>query len=149
MASPRKPPEPLPSAFDNMPAWIKSRLNQYMFIAGALAALLYLFGLLKPVVDSGPMPFPARQEVIDSGKAANEKIDTLQKALTETLETAKTANAAAQQALTQTSEFRLDRLLTTKAQLEDQIRRNPNDLSLRTALAHTELDIQNIPMAKK
>lgn len=120
-----------------------------MLIAGAIAGALYIVGALKPAIDSGPMPFPARSEIGDLENKVNGKLDTVSKSLNEGLEAAKVANQAAQQALTQTTEFRLDRLLQTKASLEDQIRLHPNDQSLRIALEHTKLDIQNLPMVKK
>lgn len=128
------------------PKWYASRANQVVLAAAALAALTYFFGALKPVVDSGPMPFPARTELGDLHKDFEGHLNTIDKTLNETLEVARAANTSAQQAISQTNEYRLDRLLQLKIQLEEQIKKSPGDAALKASLARTDIDIGKLTM---
>lgn len=127
----RKPP----------PKWFEVRSNQVILAAAALAALTYFFGGLKSVLDSGPLPLSGRTELTDLHKEVEGHIATLDKTLNDTLEVAKTANAQSQAALSITNDYRLDRLLQQKIQLEDQVAKSPGDSALKAALARTNIDI--------
>jgi hypothetical protein len=137
----RAPPPPA--------AWWHTRSTQVILGAAAFTALMTLFGYLKPVFDSGPLPVPSRAELGDLHKDFEGHLTTIDKTLNETLEAAKAANVTAQQAISQTNDYRLDRLLGQKMDLEDRIKKNPNDTSLRTALEHVQLDIASLPMPKR
>lgn len=138
--TPRKAPPP--------PAkWYEIRANQITLAAGVVAALIYFLGGVKPVLDSGPLPVAGRNELIDLHKDFEGHLTTIDKTLNETLDVAKAANASAQQALSQTTDFRLDRLLQQKIQLEDQLVKVPGDTALKAALARTNIDIAKLTAA--
>ncbi len=149
--TPRKSSRPLQRPAPPPPEaqWWQNRSTQVILGAAVFTALITLFGYLKPVFDSGPLPVPARAEVTAVQKDMEGHVDTLQKALAETLETAKAANITAQQAISQTNDYRLDRLLGQKVEIENQIRQKPSDLSLQTALEHVKRDIDSLPMPKR
>lgn len=118
-------------------------------VAGAavVTALLYFFGILRPVFESGPLPIPSRAELTVLQKDLEEHVDTLKKGVDETLEVAKAANAQAQNAITQTNDYRLDRLLQQKFQLEEQLKKTPGDAALAASLARTNIDIGKLTAA--
>lgn len=110
-------------------------------LAAVVAALLYLMGVLTPVLTSGPLPVPSRVEVQELHQDLENHVDTLSKTLGEVLEVAKAANQAAQNSLNQSNANRLDRLIQQKTQLEALLQKTPGDPALRQALTRTELDI--------
>lgn len=112
--------------------------------AAVITAVLYFFGVLKPVFESGPLPIPSRAELVILKADVEGHIDTLNKSVEETLEVAKAANTSAQQAIAQTNDYRLDRLLQLKIQLEEQSSKNPGDATLKASLARTNIDIAKL-----
>lgn len=110
-------------------------------VAAAVTAGLYLLGIFKPVIDSGPLPLPSRIEVEALRKDTTQSLDTVTKGLDATLEVAKAANVAAQNANDQLSIAKLDRLIAQKVQLEALLAMNPQDQTLKQALEHTQIDI--------
>lgn len=119
-----------------------SHATRLVAIAATITALLYLLGVFKPFLDSGPPPFPARAEV-----------DTLRTetkgALDQTLEVAKAANVAAQQALTAGNENRLTRLMQQSVQIQSLIEMNPENQSLKLLLEQTKAEIARLGAAPK
>lgn len=140
MTAPRKRAAPPPPKldWDEMLFGSKSKIVLW---AGSLTAALYLFGALKPIVDSGPLPLPSRIEIETLRKDTTKSLDSVTKGLDETLEVAKAANVAAQNANDQLSIAKLDRLIAQKVQLEALLAMNPQDQTLKQALEHTQIDI--------
>lgn len=110
-------------------------------LVAVLTASAYLLGAFKPIVDSGPLPVPSRKEVTDLRDDMTKNLDSVKQGLDATLETAKAANIAAQNANDQLAVAKLDRLIAQKIQLESLIAMNPQDQTLKQALEHTQIDI--------
>lgn len=121
-------------------ALIGTPAKKWIAVASAAAAIIYLFGLAKPVVDSGPLPVPARSEVTDLQKTTDERFKSTKEGLDATLEVAKAANIAAQNANQKLDQSRLDRLIQQKVQLEGLLKMN-DDPTLKQALEKTQIDI--------
>lgn len=119
-----------------------SSSTKLIAIAATITAFLYLLGVFQPILNSGPPPFPARAEV--------ELLRTETKGgLDETLELAKRANVAAQQALQTGNDNRLTRLLQQSVQLQALIEMSPNDQALRLLLEQTKSEITRLGATMK
>lgn len=116
-------------------------------IAASVTAALYLFGVFKPLADSGPPPFPARAEVDQLRQDTKQGLADTNMGLAETLEVAKAANVAAQQALIAGNENRLTRLLQQSVQIQSLIDMNPENQSLKLLLEQTKNEIARLSAA--
>jgi len=122
-----------------------TRASRIVTLGAAFAAVAVIWsGALRPVLDSGPLPLPSRAEVEKLRQETDEKIIAAKKGLDQTLEVAKAANVAAQQAVADARANRLTRLLQQKVQIESLIAMNPNDVSLKTILEQTTIDIARL-----
>jgi uncharacterized iron-regulated protein len=119
---------------------IGSSAQKLIVLAAAVTAVAYLLGAFKPVIDSR-LPTASQLDVRELKDDLENHVDTLKKGLDQTLEVAKAANQAAQQSLQQGNDFRLDRLLQQKVDLEGRLRANPADKTSQAALARTIIDI--------
>ncbi len=138
--------EPLPPPAPSQAPWeqlFERPGRKIITFVAVLTAVAYMFGWLKPVVDSH-MPTASQSDVDMVKKDLEAHVDTLSKAVDQTLGVAKAANTAAQQSVQYTNDSRLDRLLSQKIELEDQAKKSPNDVTLRAALAKTQLDIAKL-----
>lgn len=115
-----------------------------MSLAAVLLAGATILGFFQPLLASGPLPVPSRAEVDKLRADTEENFKGVKAGLDQTLETAKAANVAAQQSIQQSNEFRLDRLLTQKVQLEEQLSRNPGDIQSRVVLSKTIIEIEKM-----
>lgn len=118
-------------------------------VAATVTAFLYLLGVFKPILDSGPPPFPARTEVDQLRVDTSKGLADTNMGLAETLEVAKAANVAAQQALTAGNENRLTRLLQQSVQIQALIDMNPENQSLKLLLEQTKSEIARLSAAPK
>lgn len=109
-----------------------------------MVAVAYIFGGLKPVIESGPLPLPSRQEVTTLRADTDKKFDATQHALDATAAAASAANVAAQNALSESNANRLDRLLQQRTNLQTLLRMTPNDPTLQQALTKTDIDIADV-----
>lgn len=113
--------------------------------AAAVAAVLYLDGsLFRPIYTSGPPPFPSRLEVERVRDSLTMGLDSVQKNLDQTLETAKAARQEAQAAVAKADANRLTRLLALKTELEAKMRAAPDDKIIAQVLAQTNIDIAKL-----
>lgn len=115
--------------------------NQIVAMVAVLIAMGTVLGWFQPIAESGPMPYPSRAEVDKLRKETQE-------GLAATLETAKAAAVAAQQAVVIGNDNRLDRLLQTKVQLEALIAMNPSDTGLKLTLERTVRQIGELSAQK-
>lgn len=132
------------SAVDRLLIGEFSPTAKLVALVTALAALAYIFGLARPVLDSGPMPFPGRAEVGDLRTETTEQFKGVKIGLDQTLELAKAANFAAQQAIQESRVSRLTRLLQQSVQIQALIEMNPTDLALKQILEQTKADIARL-----
>lgn len=149
MASKRKKVSSRRSVNPNADAWhdflIGARAKNLAIAAAAVAALLYLNdSVFEPVYTSGPPPFPSRAEVDQVRDSLTMGLDSVQKNLDETLETAKAARQEAQQAVAKADSNRLQRLLALKTELEAKMRAAPDDKIIAQVLAQTNIDIAKL-----
>jgi uncharacterized membrane protein len=133
-------------------AWLgfinSSTAKNITIIAGVIAALLYLNStVFRPVYESGPPPFPSRAEVDKLRTESQQSLVEVNKGLLETVEIAKTARIEAQQAVRNSDDNRLTRLLQQKLQLEATIKAMPNDPVFNDLLARTLQEIARLTAA--
>src|SRR5262245_6289731 len=85
-------------------AWMQyinsGTLANLVLVGGSLTVIAYIWtNILRPVSDSGPLPLAGRIEVTTLREDTTKSLSEVTKNLSETLEVAKTANQAAQQAV--------------------------------------------------
>lgn len=134
MRKPKKQPPPPPEWNEFLFGSPARTLTAIVAIIGALA---YLLGFFRPALDSGPMPFPSRSEL-------NTLKQETTKTLDEVLSLATAASVRAEQAVQQSTDNRLDRLLQQRVDLQARSAAAPNDVILKQSLARTDIDIARL-----
>lgn len=128
--------------------WWEVHAAKLILSGAAAGALVTLWNFSTPFTSSH-LPSASQIDVQRVQDDLEKHVDTLGKAVDQTLEVAKAANQAAQASVQYTNDSRLDRLLQQKIQIQDQLVKLPNDAALKGALARTEIDIAKLTAAIK
>lgn len=121
---------------------------------GALAAFFFInSALVIPTIsigaklaDSGPLPVPSRQELIDLKTDIEGKLASSNESIKETLEVAKAARIEAQQSVLSSNLNRLDRLMRFRIETQAALDSRPGDLVLRQSLESTNQEIARLQL---